>query len=87
MVMTQKESGNAARSVKPRWWLRTLGFSVPLHAGVFALLYFGGMWLLESEMVRGYGRESQHSMLTALESLHLTMRDESRASVLARLSR
>ncbi len=85
-LMTTAETRDAGGSVKPRWLWRTLGFSIPLHAAVFALAYFGGMHLVESEMIRGLGRESQRSLSTAVESLHLTMRDESREELLRRLS-
>ncbi len=73
-------------SVKPRWLLRTFGFSIPLHAAVFGLLYFGGMRLVESEMIRGYGQESRHSLSTAVDTLHLTMQEMPREEQLRRLT-
>lgn len=85
-TMAVEENQGLARSVKRRWQLRTFGFSIPLHAAVFALLYFGGIRLLERELVRAYGHESRHALATAIRSLHLTMADQPRDEQLRRLT-
>ncbi len=65
-------------SVKPRWIWRTLGLSIPLHLAVFGMLYFGGMYLLEREMIRAHERDAQLLLLAAVNNLHLIMQNDSR---------
>ncbi len=84
--MPIEDSSDAARSVKPRWIWRALGLSIPLHLAVFSLLYFGGMHLLESEMIRAHERDSQLLLMAAVNSLHLAMGDDARDAVRRRLA-
>lgn len=75
-----------AESVKPRWIWRALGLSIPLHLAVFSLLYFGGLYLLQDEIVRARSRDSHFLLSTAVNNLHLVMAGGSPEEVRQRLA-
>ena len=56
-----------------RWVWRTLLLSVPLHLMVFSLLFFGGVRLVEDEMLEAHARDSQMLLELAVDNLHLAM--------------
>lgn len=73
------------KPLKLRWNWRTLLLTIPLHLLVFALLYFGGSWLVLGEVLKAHAGDSQVLLESAVGNLHLAMSSEPRAQVHERL--
>lgn len=70
---------------KLRWNWRTLLLTIPLHLLVFALLYYGGSWLILDEVLKAHAGDSQILLESAVRNLHLAMSAEPKAQVHERL--